>query len=177
MRLRPTLTALLGAIVLAQLGGAAGASTYDLTLDPILVDGSTLYGSGTLVFSGAPIPGTGQFDVKMADLTAATITIDTGPSTSVSFNLLGDISGLRFLNGELNALTAGPIIVDGDDLFVSGTTARFVDGSFQSFDTVSASVSAAPLPTTWTMLVAGLVGLGLLLRRGQKKQSAMPAAA
>ena len=39
------------------------------------------------------------------------------------------------------------------------------------------SVSATPLPSTWTMLIAGFVGLGFLAYRGTKKNSAAIAAA
>jgi hypothetical protein len=40
-----------------------------------------------------------------------------------------------------------------------------------------AAVSAAPLPSTWTMLIAGFAGVGFLAYRGKKKSSAALAAA
>jgi len=46
------------------------------------------------------------------------------------------------------------------------------------FDLVlSPGVGATPLPSTWTMLIAGLVGLGFFSYRGSKKNSAALAAA
>jgi hypothetical protein len=41
----------------------------------------------------------------------------------------------------------------------------------------SINVSATPLPSTWTMLIAGFVGLGLFAYRGSKKNAAAIAAA
>lgn len=38
------------------------------------------------------------------------------------------------------------------------------------------SLTATPLPTTWTMLLAGFAGLGLIAYRGAKKSSAIAAA-
>jgi hypothetical protein len=40
----------------------------------------------------------------------------------------------------------------------------------------SADISATPLPSTWTMLIAGFVGLGFFASRGSKKNSAALAA-
>ena len=34
------------------------------------------------------------------------------------------------------------------------------------------SVTATPLPSTWTMLIAGFIGLGFFAYRGSKKSSA-----
>jgi hypothetical protein len=38
-------------------------------------------------------------------------------------------------------------------------------------------VSPTPLPSTWTMLIAGFVGLGFIAYRGAKKNSAAVASA
>lgn len=37
--------------------------------------------------------------------------------------------------------------------------------------------SATPLPSTWTMLIAGLIGIGFMARRGSRRQSAALGAA
>jgi hypothetical protein len=42
--------------------------------------------------------------------------------------------------------------------------------------TWSSSISATPLPSTWTMLIAGFVGLGFFAYRGSKKNAAALAA-
>ncbi|MGO9327852.1 MAG: hypothetical protein ACLQJ0_07015 [Steroidobacteraceae bacterium] len=48
-------------------------------------------------------------------------------------------------------------------------------GSFTSI--VYSTVGATPLPSTWTMLIAGFAGLGFFAYRGTKKNSAAIAAA
>ncbi len=42
---------------------------------------------------------------------------------------------------------------------------------------ITFNVSATPLPSTWTMLIAGFVGLGFFAYRGSKKNAAALAAA
>jgi hypothetical protein len=42
--------------------------------------------------------------------------------------------------------------------------------------TVAATPSATSLPSTWTMLIAGFVGLGFFAYRGSKKNTAAIAA-
>ena len=42
--------------------------------------------------------------------------------------------------------------------------------------TTGSSLAATPLPSTWTMLIAGFVGLGLFAYRGSKNRSAIAAA-
>jgi len=39
--------------------------------------------------------------------------------------------------------------------------------------TLSGSVSATPLPSTWTMLIAGIVGLGFFAYRGSRKNASV----
>jgi hypothetical protein len=46
-----------------------------------------------------------------------------------------------------------------------------------SINNVSSVVSATPLPSTWTMLIAGFAGLGFFAYRGTKKDSVAIAAA
>lgn len=52
------------------------------------------------------------------------------------------------------------------------------DPSFTYLDNVSLTAgTATPLPSTWTMLIAGFVGLGFLAYRGSKNNAASIAAA
>jgi hypothetical protein len=60
---------------------------------------------------------------------------------------------------------AGHIYAQVNDTFYPN------DGGF--FD---AFVSATPLPSTWTMLIAGFLGLGFFAYRGSKKNGAAFAA-
>jgi hypothetical protein len=49
-------------------------------------------------------------------------------------------------------------------------------GNFEAY-AGSEIISAAPLPATWTMLIAGFIGLGFFAYRGSKKSAAVVAAA
>jgi hypothetical protein len=53
---------------------------------------------------------------------------------------------------------------------------RYV-ASGDTADSSGAAIETTPLPSTWTMLMASFLGLGLLLHRGMKKNSAALAAA
>ena len=64
------------------------------------------------------------------------------------------------------------VVGTGSDTLVF-TTAN--DPSFTYLDDVS--LTATPLPPTWTMLIAGFVGLGFFAYRGTKKNGTACAAA
>jgi hypothetical protein len=69
-----------------------------------------------------------------------------------------------------------------DTLYLSaGGTLQFVvnnDGNFDDDSTaLTATISSTPLPSTWTMLIAGFVGLGFFAYRGTKKNAGALAAA
>jgi hypothetical protein len=80
-----------------------------------------------------------------------------------------------------NAVTAGgnPIYWDENDGLSTATesvTGSIGSESFQIIGNV-AVVGATPLPSTWTMLIAGFLGLGFFAYRGSKKNGAAIAAA
>lgn len=84
-----------------------------------------------------------------------------------NFSLSGDTAvALNLINGgqiEFGVLvTAHPAI---------GAT------NTQIYDNLDFSLTATPLPSTWTMLLAGFVGFGFLTYRGTKKGTASLAAA
>jgi hypothetical protein len=54
------------------------------------------------------------------------------------------------------------------------TIALISNGTQGNFDNVS--LTATPLPSTWTMLIAGFIGLGFFAYRGSKKSSSVLAA-
>jgi hypothetical protein len=65
--------------------------------------------------------------------------------------------------------------------FVTQTTPyrelNYADNENPNTITISPLISATPLPSTWVMLLGGLVGLGFFAYRGTKKGSAAVAAA
>jgi hypothetical protein len=65
--------------------------------------------------------------------------------------------------------TGGPTVIS-----LLGT---YAGGSGLDLGLDNVSVTATPLPSTWTMLIAGFVGLGLLAYRGTKKNAVAFAAA
>ena len=83
--------------------------------------------------------------------------------------LVGEIGSTFFLIGT------GPTILSGlsGELLVGYWDSIYSDNSGSQ----QLSVSANPLPSTWTMLIAGFVGFGFLAYRGTKKGSAAIAAA
>ena len=59
---------------------------------------------------------------------------------------------------------------NGDSLFINaaaGQTATGTDGTIIAVSAVSA-ISAAPEPSTWLLMLAGIGGIGLMLRRARK---------
>jgi hypothetical protein len=51
-------------------------------------------------------------------------------------------------------------------------TPTTTNGPFIQFDNVGVSpITTTPLPSTWTMLIVGFIGLGLFAHRGTKKNS------
>jgi HpiC1 cyclase len=97
-----------------------------------------------------------------------------GPVT-VQLNIGGiitDASGLAPLSGGWSLWTASYVAgVSGAPI-----TIDLISGGLQgNFDNVS--LTATPLPSTWTMLIAGFVGLGFFAYRATKKGSAAVAAA
>jgi hypothetical protein len=102
---------------------------------------------------------------------------DGGPTTSLVVNW-----GATQVYSELNA---GPFDIWQYFSFdVTGTgsdTLGFIDANDPSLtflDDVSlTAVTTTPLPSTWTMLIAGFVGLGFFAYRSSKKNTAVMSAA
>ncbi len=80
---------------------------------------------------------------------------DTSPSYVVF--------GPQVYSGDKSAPVFAPGIFDGAD------QTNGLDGVL--------TITATPLPSTWTMLIAGFAGLGFFAFRGSKKGSAAIAAA
>jgi hypothetical protein len=117
---------------------------------------SGLY-TGTGVFTVQNPPGSGG-----ANLTVDNVWYSSDPHL--------DSNGVAFLLTD--GLTAG---LWGNS---PGSYGLFI-GNYNVYtnNTGPVSVTATPLPSTWTMLIAGFVGLGFFAYRGTKNRSASLAAA
>jgi hypothetical protein len=84
---------------------------------------------------------------------------------------VGEAAGLGYCG--LPPTTGGPYVVNGS---VGPSTTYDYTSEFPTITLVS-SVTTTPLPPTWTMLIAGFVGLGFFAYRGTKKDAAAVVAA
>jgi hypothetical protein len=97
------------------------------------------------------------------------------------------ITGFQLFDGATLVWTSGTIAPTGTPVFLASgysglvTQVDVVSTSPQYFVmddvTYNANLSATPLPSTWTMLIAGFIGLGFFASRRTKKGSAAIAAA
>ena len=164
-----------GVVVIALMSSSARASTvtYELTLSPLA--GSSLSGTGTLTITDGPV-GAGYLSVPAADITTLSISIG-----GFDFNLLGHISALTFDGGDLTDITAGAATIGADSLSASGTTSVYFDnlqtGGISSYDTITAQLTATPLPATLPLFAGGLGFVGYLSGREKRKTGQALAAA
>jgi hypothetical protein len=89
---------------------------------------------------------------------------NTGPNQFQTLNNLG--GALSFIGGSFFDSNSGLDLPMGID---TGPANRYDAGTF-------AADLATPLPATWTMLIAGFVGLGFFANRGSRKNAAALAA-
>lgn len=99
---------------------------------------------------------------------------DGGLSDPTYFDLSGGITGDQIFGGteQMPTFTPGSTIYSGtyySDRTVSGLA---VDPVAE----ITISALATPLPSTWLMLLSGLVGLAYFTRRGTNKRSPIHAA-
>jgi hypothetical protein len=183
-----------GAIALVALlsaGSAANAITWNFGNVP-LSDGNVLSGffttnsygylaSWSLTTSGpnntfanfAYNPGTGYYNDNGANVLS---------STSITFNNpdYSEVLQITFANVISDATNAilggigGPSFEQCSAWGICGTNfIRFIASEIAAGDPL---VSATPLPSTWTLLIVGFVGLGFFAYRGTKWNSAVFAA-
>jgi hypothetical protein len=84
------------------------------------------------------------------------------------------VAGGPYSGGISTAVPSGTYVGFEDILGPNGPDYNYTDEQFVFTDV---SVSSTPLPSTWTMLIAGFVGLGFLARGASKKSAAAIAAA
>jgi hypothetical protein len=132
------------------LGAYTWTSSNDLTLPGTLVTFTTTNGSFTDTYAGGTLSGTdsGSGTCGAGTCTGTFVDVVTGGTGAY----LGD-TGTLTLGATLDVATNA----------VSGTE--------------TGSLTTTPLPSTWLMLLGGLVGLGFFVYRGPKKNTAALAAA
>jgi hypothetical protein len=89
-------------------------------------------------------------------------------------NVFHEVYGTDYLGSPYTEFTAIVFGTGSDSLIFSS----FQNPAFTYLDDVSlTATSATPLPSTWTMLIAGFLGLGFFACRGAKKNTSALAAA
>jgi len=158
-----------GSVLLALLATSrAEASTYDL----ISTTGSDI---GTVSLSTSTSPGTGTFSAG-GGLTSLSFSINgLAPTFTLSdaelFNPFvtfdnGILTNIAYL-GSLNGFS-----LDLGSVGLNYVFADFVNPSLSSIGSISDTPAAAPLPSSWTLMLIGLVGAGLVAFRRKNKVAA-----
>ena len=189
-RALPVAAALLGAAIFSPAANAATV-TYDVNFSLTTLFGGTIIGSGSgdftnsskfpKIFSsddlsitfdeGGKDDDTDTFDFKSAVATFKTI----GPLTELT-----SLTGFDAITGDSITLAfLGGLFVDADYCTTDGNKCnREDDGPHDTVFKISDALvanpnlsSATPLPTTWPMMLFGLIGFGLVACRGMKKQA------
>ena len=108
------------------------------------------------------------------------LTFDLGGNARGDVNKTTDIT-LGNFSTSLTLASASPYQLYTYTFTTTGGNLVFTDlpGGDQDIGNIldNVTVSSTPLPSTWTMLIAGLVGLGFFAYRGSKNRSAAIAAA
>jgi len=157
----------------------------------------------TPIDGGGPYPGSSYFLVlgnfpgtgANAGIAGVSQTLSTVSGQTYDLSLAWTDSGTNTPGNQLFQVLWNNVPVDNIDgetastsyqilsFLVTGTgsdTLTLQGYSFNAYndiDNVSVEASVIPLPSTWTMLIAGFVGLGLFAYRGMKKNSAATLAA
>ena len=169
----------------------SGASPYAMTPPTgscCVVDLVGFGSTGGIYQSFSPIvSGLYKLSVEYANnfysTSSAAAAVEIGTSAGDSSILSGSIthSGSSFGNMLWDVYTATVDLTSGSTYFLSFDTTSGANSGGVVIADVSLSnttgLSAAPLPSTWTMLIAGFLGLGFMAFRGAKRSSAALAAA
>jgi len=161
-----------GATALGSGGGCVGACgivpSVGIAFQSWQNDHATIFTNGN-VYGGTQ--GLGNFSLggNPVDLVNVSLQYSGGVLSYTATN----ISTSQSISDSLafNLSTLGP------DVYLGFTGGAGLSDSFEDVHNWNLVVSQTPLPSTWTMLIAGFVGLGFFAYRGSKKNSAAIAAA
>jgi hypothetical protein len=107
------------------------------------------------------------------------LTFDLGGNARGDANKITDIA-LGSFSTSLNLASASPYQLYSYTFTTTGGNLVFTDltGGNQNIGNIldSVTVTSTPLPSTWTMLIAGLAGIGFFAYRGSRKNAATAAA-
>jgi hypothetical protein len=163
----------------ATIAPASASAVFDWTLS----GGSLAFtGDGTITVNNTPIVNGGSTGEEITAITGtingSTITGlgNTGDNILYPSNFGSD--GFGPLKGLLDALGLSFTTPDQTfNIFFAGTAGYDEEGTDVPFGQGTFALTATPLPSTWVMMIAGLLGLGFFIVRGKKPQSAGFAAA
>jgi hypothetical protein len=149
----------------------ASATTYDLTLDSIL--GGKVDGTGTLVVDNSGKVTELEITLDLPGKMSPEVTFDFSKATAI-FNKSGklvDLIGFDLSSGDsLSLAFLGGIFFDSKN-----PRDNAVEEIFATLDSRDPP-NPTPLPTTWSMMLMGLIGLGALAyTRRRDRPSCLPA--
>jgi hypothetical protein len=176
MKLHLTLKAIVAALVLVASGAQAVSVTYSFT--------ATDNNSGTFTFNdGATSNGNGPYASGGTSYTATSFVVDGHSVSSPELVLYQDFGGNQFayLTTTSGYTDYVQLASSGTSLFSSSSASQMDGKSLASFDLTSADilyiqgneyqltslteVAAVPEPETYALLLAGLVGMSVVVRR------------
>ena len=124
----------------------------------------------TVVYTANPPSPSGSFTLGLADVNTT-----PDPSTpSITFTFEGGLPQVTTGSGGFIAQNSSGgfgLTCCGADVSYPGLYGPTYTDDGGTWVTTTADISTTPLPGTWTMLIAGLAGLGFVACRGSKKRS------
>jgi hypothetical protein len=177
--------AVLGALFAFGVSSSASATSYDYSFSNVdgAVNGTV---TGTIVLPN----GDGTFTATSVSIDSYPSALGLGPTPISSYiqeleNTFtvsgGNITSGEFegnLDGETALFISSDFLTGGSGLDLEGCGCLASEGVRDSTDlTLSFAPVATPIPATWTMLIAGFVGLGFFAYGGSKKSTGALASA
>ena len=163
---------LAGAIAALALGAtaasAAPVATFDGTSGTFSDSGIT--GPFTDTFEFGNTPG-GSYDISLSTVSSG-ITFDTLTFDGKTLDFVTSVGGTRYYGLNDVAVTAGTQTLDVSGTFTSSS--KHPTGVYDG--TVQFTASAAPEPSTWMLMIAGVALTGGALRYGRRNGWASAAA-
>ena len=164
-------------------GNYTGTVINNLTfVYPNFVGTQTVSGTGNLAPLGS-YTFTASDDVTFFGPTFLSNTLTNGIFTDTfgGGTLFGTYTGHGISNGSNTTETLNYVFTGGTGVLLGYTgsshgTANIINGTGAISYTGMGSLTTTPIPSTWLMLLSGLVGLGFFAYRGSKKGAVVLAA-